>query len=237
MPGLPERKAVRRPVDGSASQWTLGVLAEDVRRYADARDRFLLGITGPPGVGKSTLASSLLQLLKPDAVVVGMDGFHLANRVLAQLGLSRRKGAPDTFDTAGFTALLARLRSNDDGVVYAPEFHRELEESIAGAVAVARTMPIVIVEGNYLLLDDGPWRGLRDLLDEVWYLDIDGRTRRERLMRRHVAFGKSPAEARRWVLEIDERNAALVEATAGRADRVIRAPVPGLCGTNGLLRV
>jgi pantothenate kinase len=213
-------------VGGSASRWTRRALAEQARRLADGRDRCLLGIAGAPGAGKSTLASELLELLEPDAVVVGMDGFHLANRVLVELGLLERKGAPETFDAAGFRILLARLRTNDDEVVYAPEFHREIEEPIAGAVAVARTVPIVIVEGNYLLLDTATWRGVRDLLDEVWYLDLDGRTRRDRLLRRHVAFGKSPAEALHWVLDSDERNASLVEATAGRADKVVRAPVP-----------
>ena len=193
---------------------------------ADGRDRCLLGIAGAPGAGKSTLASELLGLLEPDAVVVGMDGFHLANRVLVEHGLLERKGAPETFDAAGFRILLSRLRTNDDEVVYAPEFHREIEEPIAGAVAVPRTVTIVIVEGNYLLLDDGPWRGVRDLFDEVWYLDMDGRTRRDRLLRRHVAFGKSREDAVRWIRDSDERNAALVEATAGSADKVVRAPVP-----------
>jgi len=154
-----------------------------------------------------------------------MDGFHLANRVLVEDGLLERKGAPETFDAAGFRILLARLRTNDDEVVYAPEFHREIEEPIAGAVAVPRAVTIVVVEGNYLLLDDGPWQGVRDLFDEVWYLDLDGRTRRERLLRRHVAFGKSPEDARSWVRDSDERNAALVEGTAGWADKVVRAPV------------
>lgn len=193
---------------------------------ADGRDRCLLGIAGAPGAGKSTLASELLELLEPDAVVVGMDGFHLANRVLVEAGLRERKGAPETFDAAGFRVLLARLRANDDEAVYAPEFHREIEEPIAGAVAVPRTVTIVIVEGNYLLLGDGPWRGVRDLFDEVWYLDMNGRTRRERLLRRHVAFGKSPEAALSWVRDSDERNAALIEATARWADKVVRAPVP-----------
>ncbi|HJQ49443.1 MAG TPA: nucleoside/nucleotide kinase family protein [Gaiellaceae bacterium] len=209
-----------------ASRWTIEALAEEARRLADGRDRCLLGIAGAPGAGKSTLASELLELLESDVVVVGMDGFHLANRVLAEQGLLERKGAPETFDAAGFRILLARLRTNEDEVVYAPEFHREIEEPIAGAVAVPRRVPIVVVEGNYLLLDEGPWRGVRDLFDAVWYVDLDGPTRRARLLRRHVAFGKSSEDAQRWVRDSDERNAALVEATAGRADKVVRVPRP-----------
>jgi len=222
VPVPPEREGLFTRAGRPASTCSIGALAAEARRLADGRDRCLLGIAGAPGAGKSTLAAKLLELLDPDAVVVGMDGFHLASRVLAELGLSERKGAPETFDAAGFRALLARLRANDDEVVYAPEFRRELEEPIAGAVAVARTAPIVIAEGNYLLLDDRPWRGMSELFDQVWYLEIDGETRRDRLVQRHVAFGKSPEEALRWVRDSDERNAALVEATAERADKVIR---------------
>lgn len=203
-----------------------GALAEEARRLANGRDRCLLGIAGAPGAGKSTFASQLLERLEPDAVVVGLDGFHLANRVLAEQGLLERKGAPETFDAAGFRILLARLRANDDEVVYAPEFHREIEEPIAGAVAVPRSVSIVIVEGNYLLLDDGPWRGVRDLVDQVWYLDMDGPARRDRLLRRHVAYGKSPEDALSWVRDNDERNSALVEGTVRWADKVVRAPIP-----------
>lgn len=99
-----------------------------------------------------------------------MDGFHLANQVLGALGLAARKGSPATFDAGGFQSLLRRLRAGTEEVVYAPEFVRELEEPMAGALAVPRDIPLVVVEGNYLLLDDGPWRGTPDLFDEVWYL-------------------------------------------------------------------
>lgn len=154
-----------------------------------------------------------------------MDGFHLANRVLDDLGLLSRKGAPETFDAAGFHCLLSRLRANHDDVVYAPEFRREIGEPIAGTVAVDKNVPLVIVEGNYLLLDDGAWRGTRSFFDEIWYVQVDASTRRDRLIRRHIAYGKSPSEARAFVIESDEKNAALVEATAFRADKVIGASV------------
>ena len=99
-----------------------------------------------------------------------MDGFHLAGAELVRLGRQNRKGAPDTFDAAGFTALLRRLRAPDGEVVYAPEFRREIEEPIAGALAVAPDVPLVVTEGNYLLLGDGPWGPVRGLLDEAWYV-------------------------------------------------------------------
>ena len=184
-------------------------------------ERRLLGITGPPGAGKGTVTEAVLAELGEAAVVVPMDGFHLAEAELRRLGRRDRKGAPDTFDAAGYVALLRRLRDQGEDVVYAPEFHREVEESYAGAIAVAPDVPLVITEGNYLLLDDGPWAGVRDLLDESWFLAPDEGSRLERLIARHVRYGKSPAEAREWVLGSDERNAAVVLSTRDRADVVI----------------
>ncbi|MFJ8604378.1 nucleoside/nucleotide kinase family protein [Streptomyces shenzhenensis] len=200
---------------------------------AGAGRRTLLGIVGAPGSGKSTLASHLAAALGPDtAVVVPMDGFHLANSELERLGRRQRKGAPDTFDAAGYTALLRRLREPTGECVYAPRFHREFEEAVAGAIPVPAGTPLVITEGNYLLLDDGPWAGVKALLDEAWYLATDEETRLDRLIRRHVAYGKSPAEARAWSLGTDQRNADLIAATQDRADLVF-APPPREPAPNG----
>jgi len=187
--------------------------------------RRLLGIAGPPGAGKSTLAAQLARALAPAAAVVPMDGFHLANAELARLGRRDRKGAPDTFDALGFTALLRRLRAADHDV-YAPLFDRDLEEAVAGALLVPRDLPLVITEGNYLLLDQGGWGGVRGLLDEVWYLEPDDAAREERLIARHVAHGKAPDEARAWALGSDRRNARTVARTRGLADLVVRPPLP-----------
>lgn len=187
--------------------------------------RRLLGIVGPPGAGKSTLAARIAPDLGPDAcVVVPMDGFHLAQAELERLGRADRKGAPDTFDAAGYVALLRRLRAAvPDQVVWAPEFRREIEEPVAGAIAVPGAVPLVVTEGNYLLHDEGPWADVRRFLDVAWYVDVDDEVRVPRLVARHVAFGRSPAAAEAWVRRSDEANAAEVKARCHRADAMVRS--------------
>jgi len=181
--------------------------------------RTILGLAGPPGGGKSTLAAALHDAFAQHTVVVPMDGFHLANVELKRLGRAGRKGAPDTFDAAGYVALLARLAHPRAGeVAYAPAFRREIEEPIAGSIAVDAQVPLVITEGNYLLLDTGPWAAVRPLLHEAWYVGGDEQQRRDRLVQRHVEFGRTPEEARRWVETTDEPNARLIAATQARAD-------------------
>ncbi len=184
--------------------------------------RRILGVAGAPGAGKSTLAEAVAALHPGRAVVVPMDGFHLANVELARLGRAARKGAPDTFDAAGFAALLRRLRDPRAGeTVYAPVFRREIEEAVAGAIPVPAEVPLVVTEGNYLLSEDGPWAAVRPLLDEAWFVDPDPALRRTRLLDRHVRFGRSPAEAAAWVAATDDPNALAIEATRGRADYTV----------------
>lgn len=188
--------------------------------------RRLLGLAGAPGAGKSTLAERVVVQVRDAlgadaAVLVPMDGFHLAQSELERLGRADRKGAPDTFDAAGFVALLRRVRAADH-VVWAPRFERTLEEPVAGAIAVEPGTPLVVVEGNYLLLGTGPWADVARVLDETWFLQTDEAERVERLVRRHVRFGKTPDAARAWVLGPDQRNADLVAATRDRADVVVR---------------
>jgi pantothenate kinase len=189
-------------------------------------ERRILGIAGLPGAGKSTLSARIRASLGDRCVIVPMDGFHLANAELQRLGRRERKGAPDTFDVAGFVALLVRLRQPVVGeTVYAPAFHREIEEAIAGEIAVAHDVPLVVVEGNYLLLDQGPWRSVRACLDEAWFVDVDDARRRAQLLDRHIRFGRSRAAALAWIEATDEPNARLVATTAGSADhRVALAP-------------
>jgi pantothenate kinase len=185
--------------------------------------RRLLGVAGAPGSGKSTIADQVVAALGPDlARLVPMDGFHLAQRELERLGRADRKGAADTFDAAGFVSLLARLRSAEEAVVYAPEFRREIEEPIACAVPVPREIPLIVTEGNYLLVGDGDWAHVRPLLDEAWLVETDEELRQERLIARHIAFGKDPEYARAWSLGTDERNALLVASTRSQANLIIR---------------
>lgn len=186
----------------------------------EPRRRRLLGIAGPPGAGKSTLAEAVVHGLGGLAALVPMDGFHLPNEVLETLGLRNRKGAPPTFDAEGYVALLARLRAADEPLVTAPRFDRGADRSVEGAIAVPRDVPLVVTEGNYLLLADGTWAEIRPLLDEAWYLAAD-EARVERLIDRHVAHGKARAHATDWVHRSDEANARLIEATRDRADLVV----------------
>jgi pantothenate kinase len=182
--------------------------------------RRLLGILGPPGSGKSTLAARIGRWAGPAGAVVPMDGFHLAQTELERLGRASRKGAPDTFDVAGFVALLGRLRSAAS-TVYVPEYRRELHNAVAGAIPVPASVRLVVVEGNYLLLEAAGFGPVAGLLDETWYLAGDDGLRRDRLLARHVQSGKDPVAARAWVTGSDEQNARQVAATAARADLVL----------------
>lgn len=183
--------------------------------------RAVLGICGAPGAGKSTLAARLAAEVGATAVIVPMDGFHLHDTELARLGLSDRKGAPETFDVRGYVALLRRLRTETDHVVYAPEFDRVREESVAGAIAVRPEHRLVVTEGNYLLLDAPGWSDVLPLLDESWFVEVDDGVRMTRLEARHVAHGRPPEEAQRWATVSDQANADVVARTRAAADVLV----------------
>ncbi|MEV7453769.1 nucleoside/nucleotide kinase family protein [Streptomyces nigra] len=207
---------------------TFTELLDRARSLADGGGRAVLGIAGSPGAGKTTLAETLVRELNgtgdPWVAHVPMDGFHLADAELERLGRRDRKGAPDTFDAAGYAALLRRLREEPgDDVVYAPGFERELEQPIAGAVPVEPAARLVVTEGNYLLLGTGAWARVRAQLDEVWFCELDEEERLRRLIARHERFGKTHEEAVAWVMRSDQRNAELVAATRDRADLVVPA--------------
>lgn len=196
-------------------------LVERARVLADSGQRRILGIAGAPASGKGRLANRIKSALGSSAVVVPMDGFHLAQVQLRRLGKLDRKGAPDTFDAAGYVALLRRIREHNDETVYAPKFHRKIEESYASAIAVPPDVTLVITEGNYLLLDREPWSQVRELLDQAWFLASADALRVERLITRHMRHGMTTEQARDWVYRSDERNSALIAPTRERADIIV----------------
>ena len=191
---------------------------------ASASTRTIIGIIGKPGGGKSTLSKYLLKGMDPTLVsVVPMDGFHLSNKVLKELGRSDRKGAQDTFDVKGFTTLIQRIKSDSADPIYYPIFDRSIEESIAALGVVYPSTRVVIVEGNYLMHDRDGWQEISPLLDQRWYAFLDEDLRISRLISRHIAFGKDPESAKAWAKGSDQVNAELIEIGVGRCDFLIRS--------------
>ena len=177
-----------------------------------------MGIAGPPGSGKSTLAENLREVLREhSAVVVPMDGFHFDDAVLERRGLRSRKGAPETFDYAGFAALLARIRSGEPDIAI-PVFDRSMELSRAGAAIIAADARFVLVEGNYLLLDEEPWSGLAGLFDVTIFIDAPRAELERRLLQRWREHGRSEQEGRDWVASNDMPNVERVLARRRAAD-------------------
>lgn len=196
-------------------------IADVAALVARTRPR-LVAIVGAPGAGKSTVAAAL-QPLVPQSALLPMDGFHLPQATLVSLGRRDRMGAPDTFDVDGFVATLEAVRAAKE-TVFAPDFDRDIEEPIANAIALQPELATIIVEGNYLLLDNDGWERVGPLLDTTFFIHIDQSVRQQRLIARHERFGKKPADAAAWALGPDEVNAALVASTAPRADHVIDLP-------------
>ena len=184
--------------------------------------RFIIGIVGKPGAGKSTLTSHLIENLPKDSVsLVPMDGYHLSNLQLKNLGLSDRKGAFNTFDSNGYVSLLKRINTETDQDIYYPVFHREIEESYAADGVVLANTKIVLTEGNYLLFDKAGWEKVATELTEIWYININDDVRIERLVKRHEFYGKDKESALNWATGSDEINAKIVESTASKADVII----------------
>lgn len=217
--------------DSSAS-FSLTDLAQRVIALLPENGRILVGIAGSPGAGKTTLArdvaarvSALLGSVE-SAVHLPMDGYHLANTTLNRLGRHDRKGAIDTFDGWGFVALLRRLLAETNHPVYAPSFDRRVDEGIAGEIAVNPSVRVVIVEGNYLLVDAEPWAQVAGLLAESWFCETSEGERLRRLVDRHEQHGRSPAAALAWAESVDGRNALLIEATRPRATLTVSGQAP-----------
>jgi pantothenate kinase len=190
-------------------------------RLLDRPGRTVLGIAGAPGSGKSTLAALLLAELdqqRPGAAVgVGMDAFHIGHRVLLRRGLTEVKGAPETFDALGYIHLLRRIRS-ESVTIYAPEFDRDIEDSLANVVEIGPEVRLVVTEGIYVLLDRSPWDGVRALLDEAWFAHLADEERQRRMVARHHRHGHDPEDAWRRTFGNDETNAQLVNAAPNSPD-------------------
>ena len=184
-------------------------------------ERKIVGLIGKPGAGKSTLSAQLIEHLGAQAAILNMDGYHLSNLALRELGRADRKGAPDTFDALGFTAILKRVKNQVDQDIYFPVFDRSIEESIAAQGVITPEVKLVITEGNYLLHNENNWGGVKELLDESWFIEVDDQIRIERLVNRHHKFGKSKADAHSWATGSDENNARIVAQTRELADVII----------------
>lgn len=219
----PRRRQVDTATASESAADTVSTLIEDAHRLAARPGRTILGLTGAPGCGKSTLATALADALGAELVALApMDGFHLSNEILHARGARARKGAIDTFDDEGYASLLTRLRAQGaDQVIYAPRYDRDLETSIGSALPVLPTVPLVITEGNYLLAPTGAWPQARAAMHEVWFLHVKPELREARLIERHVRHGEDPVRGRERALGPDHDNAVAVEALKGRATRVV----------------
>lgn len=191
---------------------------DEVVAAIPAGDRVLVAIAGAPGAGKSTIAAQVVDRLD-SAALLPMDGFHLPQERLVELGRRERMGAPDTFDVDGFLRVLSELRAGHD--VLAPGFDRGVEETVPDQIEIPRKARTVVVEGNYLLFGSGGWEKARPFFDATFFVQVDRGIRQQRLIDRHIRYGKSPEAARAWSLGPDERNALLIEATAAGADHLI----------------
>ena len=186
------------------------------RRAAGVGGRFIVALAGPPGAGKSTLAGAVVAALGSDARAVPMDGFHFDDAILIARGQRSRKGAPETFDVAGYRHLLTRLRGEDEVAI--PVFDRSLELSRGSADLVSAGHRILVTEGNYLLMDEAPWTGLAAFFDLTVMIDVSEAELDRRLLERWAHFGKTPQEARDWIDGNDMPNIRRVTRGSRGAD-------------------
>lgn len=197
-------------------------LAATLFRKAAGRDRIVAAIAGPPGAGKSTLVETLHPLLPEGSVaIVAMDGFHFDNAILDARGLRARKGAPETFDFAGFEAVLKRIAAGEADIAV-PVFDRGSDLARAGAAIVGAETRFILVEGNYLLLGEEPWNRLAPLFDFSVFLDVDEGELERRLVERWLDHGLDAEAARARALSNDLPNARRIMAARRAADLVLK---------------
>jgi len=199
----------------------IATIAATIFRRAGKARRFVVAIAGPPGAGKSTLSSALHGVLPEGAVeVVPMDGFHYDDAVLERRGLRSRKGAPETFDFAGFEVLLKRIRAGEPDIAI-PVFDRSVELSRAAAAVIGADVRFILVEGNYLLLDEEPWSRLAPLFDFSIFLHVPRGELERRLRQRWHEHGRSEADALAWIASNDMPNIERVLARRRPADLIL----------------
>lgn len=199
------------------------VLAQIRSLLQSNNSRTIIGIAGKPGAGKSTVVSEIEKRFSPSEVsVIPMDGYHLSNEILIQRGRRNRKGAPDTFDAAGFISLITKVKNSHELEHRFPTFHREIEASIADEGVVPISAKVIVIEGNYLFSDEHNWNGVFPLLDHTWFIEIDDEIRIQRLIARRLNYGQTLAEAENWARGSDEENAKFIEKTRKKAENIIK---------------
>ncbi|MCZ4514273.1 nucleoside/nucleotide kinase family protein [Streptomyces sp. ActVer] len=200
---------------------TLAGLASDAWTLTDGTPRAVLGLAGPPGAGKSTLARALVAHLGEGAAYLPLDGFHLSNAQLERLGLTARKGSEPSFDVWGYVDLLRRVLDETGRDIYVPDYDRTLDEPVAARHVVPPATRLIVTEGNYLACDLPGWREAYVFMGECWYVEAPGDVRQVRLVERQLAGGRDEARARAWVATNDDPNGELVEKSRDRCHRIL----------------